>query len=283
MHEAVKQLWRNIVMFAILLVFFVVHLQNYVRLAKTTQDAQLFVEIIESKLAVGLTSEDEEGHKEVDAVVSQVLSDAVAGDQKKVRWSLFWVFLGGGLLLHEAVTLVRKWFVIRKKPDAPHHEMVSLVALLPSWKELSVEEVRESLDAIFPGCFLPPQEDNNFVIDGPSPGASYFVQCTVPEHSGLFVIFNVARPYSEFSDYLVHLPDAELKDLGAKQPCWMSVDMVHQTTTDEDAYRFIGAVLAKLAPPDATVILHPSKYAATTFSSEVRRRLASGDSPFGNA
>lgn len=54
----------------------------------------LFVEIIESKLAVGLTSEDEEGHKEVDAVVSQVLSDAVAGDQKKVRWSLFWFFWG---------------------------------------------------------------------------------------------------------------------------------------------------------------------------------------------
>jgi hypothetical protein len=173
-----------------------------------------------------------------------------------------------------------------KKPVAPRHgggDMVSLVALLPSWQERSIDEVRESLDALFPGCFLPPREEGNFVIEGPVLGASYMVQCTIPEHSGMFLIHNVPGPYSEFSDCLVHLPDSELKELAAKQPCWMSVDMMHRHTSDEDAYRFVSAALAKLAPPDAAVLLHPSRYMALPFSSEVRRTLASGGSPYGNA
>jgi hypothetical protein len=176
-----------------------------------------------------------------------------------------------------------------KKPaasPAPRHgdgDMVSLVALLPSWQELSVEHVRESLDALFPDCFLPPREEGNFVIEGPVPGASYMVQCTVPEYSGMFLIHNAPGPYAEFSDYLAHLADSELKDVAAKQPCWMSVDMLHQHGTGNDAYRFVSAVLAKLAPPDAVLLLHPSRYVAVRFSPEVRRTLASGGSPYGNA
>ena len=171
-------------------------------------------------------------------------------------------------------------------PAVPRHgggDMVSLVALLPSWQELAVEEVRQALDALFPGAFLPPREEGNFVIEGPVPGASYLVQCTVPQYSGMFLIHNVPGPYSEFSDYLAHLVDPELRELGSKQPCWMSVDMMHRHTTDEDAYRFVSAALAKLAPPDAALLLHPSRYLAVLFAPEVRRTLASGGSPYGNA
>jgi hypothetical protein len=161
--------------------------------------------------------------------------------------------------------------------------MVSLVALLPSWQERTVEEIRQSLDLLFPGVFLPPREEGNFVVEGPVPGASYLVQFTFPYHCGMFLIHNVPGPYSEFSDYLAHLKDPELRQLEVEPPCWISVDLMHRHTTDEDGYRFVSTVLAALAPPDTALLLHPSRYFAAPFSAEVRRTLASGGSPYGRA
>jgi hypothetical protein len=161
--------------------------------------------------------------------------------------------------------------------------MVSLVALLPEWRELHLEEVRKTLDALFPGAFLPPREQGNFVIDGPVPGASFLIQCNVPEHAGMFLMHNVPGPYSEFSELLSHLASSELRELAAKQPCWMSLDLMHRHTTDEDGYRFVSAALAKLAPPETALLVHPSRYLAVAFTPEVRRTLASGGSPYGSA
>jgi hypothetical protein len=184
------------------------------------------------------------------------------------------------------MNLLSRLFGKKTPPPSQRHgggDMVSLVALLPSWQELTVDEVRESLDALFPGAFLPPREEGNFVIEGPVPGTSYLIQCTVPEHTGMFLMHNVPGPYSEFSDYLTRLVDPVLRELAAKQPCWMSVDLMHRHTTHEDGYRFVSAALAKLAPSDTAVLLHPSRYVAVPFTVGVRRTLASGGSPYGNA
>ncbi len=161
--------------------------------------------------------------------------------------------------------------------------MVSLVALTSSWRELSIDEVRSSLDALFPGMFLPPREEGNFVIDGPAPGATFLVQCTVPGSSGMFLIHNVPGPYSEFSDYLSHVTDPSIRELASAQTCWMSVDLMHRHATDEEAYRFVSTVLAQLAPEDTAIVIHPSTYQAVRFSPEVRRTLAAAGSLYGTA
>jgi hypothetical protein len=161
-------------------------------------------------------------------------------------------------------------------------DMVSLVVLSQSSPDLTLDSMRASLDALFPGQFLPPKEEGNFVIDGPVEGATYMIQCTVPGVSAMYMFHNVPGPYTEFSDFPEHL-SGSLRELAVDQACWMSVDLLHSYGSDQDPYRFIGAVLSQFAPPDANVLLHPSKMDAVEFTSEVRQQLASGGQPFGVA
>lgn len=123
-------------------------------------------------------------------------------------------------------------------------DMVSLVVLSQSCPDLTLESVRNTLDAVFPGQFLPPREEGNFVIDGAVPGATYMIQCTIENASGVFMLHNVPGPYSEFSDFLKHL-SGPLRALALEQPCWMSVDLMHAYGSKEDGYRFVGPVLAR--------------------------------------
>jgi hypothetical protein len=61
------------------------------------------------------------------------------------------------------------------------------------------------------------------------------------------------------------------------QNCWLSVDLIHNNTTEEDAYRFIAQVLAKLAPADAAFPVHPAKLITIEFDDALRRNLAKGE------
>ena len=152
--------------------------------------------------------------------------------------------------------------------------MVSLVVLSPTHDAYTLDTVHHDLEALF-RPLLPPREVGNFVVES-IPSASYSVQCTVPGYSGLYSIQNVAGPYAAFSDFLEHIGDPELKELAASQPFWISVDRMHSYESDREAYRFIGQLLARLAPEDAAVLVHPSKYLVRPFTPEVRRLLASG-------
>jgi hypothetical protein len=175
-----------------------------------------------------------------------------------------------------------------KKSSSPRHaghNMISLVALASTWRKRSVDEIRQDLDETFPGEFLPPRSEGNFVIEGPAEGASYCVQCTIPNYTGLFLIHNVPRQYSAFSDYLQHIKNPEMRRLADSQACWLSVDLIHRhtTETEEDAYRFIRRVLGKLAPEDTTLLIHPSQYHVARFTPKLRAILAAGGEPFGMA
>jgi hypothetical protein len=156
--------------------------------------------------------------------------------------------------------------------------MVSWVVLSATHVELTVDSLLETLDALYPGQFLPPG-DRNFVIEGPIPPAQFLIQSTVPGAAGTFMLNTVAGSYSEFSDFADHIDEPSLRALALAQAYWMSVDLVGRHKTDEDAYRFIGSLLARIAPADSAVLVHPSKATVIRFDEAVRRRLADGLTP----
>jgi hypothetical protein len=74
-----------------------------------------------------------------------------------------------------------------------------------------------------------------------------------------------------------------LLEIALSQSCWLSVDLMMRSATDEDAYRFIGHVLALLALEDTAVLVRPSRLIAIEFDAGVRQQLAAGESASGKA
>jgi hypothetical protein len=178
------------------------------------------------------------------------------------------------------------WGRWAKAPTSPRHhdrEMISMVVLSSCYVELTLDMLRASLDRVYPGQFLPPRERGTFVIDGEIPGATFLIQSDIPGATGMFLLHNVPAPYTEFSDFAARIADASLRRLAQAQTCWLSVDLIHRYTTEEDAYRFIGSVLAQLAPDNAAALVHPSRLITIAFNDQVRRELASGGQVFGTA
>lgn len=163
-------------------------------------------------------------------------------------------------------------------PDADR-EMVSLVVLYRDYVELSLESLREILNEVFPGQFLPPG-DASFVIEGPVPDATFMIKCAVQGMAGLFMLNNVPAPYTEFSDFAEFIVDPVMRELAESQSAWLSIDLIGQSAA-EDAYRFIAKVLARLAPNDAAFLVHPDTGAIIPFDENLRRALADGRQPFG--
>jgi hypothetical protein len=156
------------------------------------------------------------------------------------------------------------------------HVMVSLVVLYDSYLELSIEPLRHSLNQVFPGEFLPPREQGNFVVDGAVPGATFMINCIVENAAGLFMLNNVPGPYTEFSDFIDYIAEPALRERAKAQNSWLSIDLINAITDVEDAYRFIGKMIARLAPDDAAFLVHPETYHSVVFDSEVRSQLAEG-------
>jgi hypothetical protein len=155
-------------------------------------------------------------------------------------------------------------------------EMISWVVLANTYVELKLDSLRQKLDEIFPGEFLPPRQQGNFTVLGPAPG-QFLIQCNIPGVAGVFMLNSLRGSYTEFSDFADAIADRALRRDAESQGCWLSVDLVHKHTTDEDAYRFISQVLAKLAPADAAFLVHPARRTTIAFDDDVRRRLASGE------
>jgi hypothetical protein len=151
-------------------------------------------------------------------------------------------------------------------------EMVSWVVLFDSDVEFTADELRAELDRLWPGHFLPKRDDGSFVAEG-TPGIQFMIQSRIPGASGTFMLHNMPAPYSEFSDMVDRISDASLRKVAQAHSGWISVDLISQSGAAE-AYKFIGNVLARLAPPDAAVLLHPLRGTAVRFTADVRRRLA---------
>jgi hypothetical protein len=160
----------------------------------------------------------------------------------------------------------------------PRREMISLVALSSSHVDLSVQSLSKALDELYPGRFVPLEQQANFVVRSPTPG-QFLVKSTIPGAAGMFVVLSVPGPYTEFSDFARFIADASLRSKAEAQRCWLSIDLVHMMTNKDEAYRFIAVALAKLAPADATVVVKPEDNSTVLFTAELRSQLAAGKPP----
>jgi hypothetical protein len=158
---------------------------------------------------------------------------------------------------------------------AAKRKMVSLVVLSDEYVELTADSLSKKLDELYPGKFWPPQQQANFVVKGPTAG-QFLIKSTIPGAAGLFMLLSVPGPYTEFSDFARFITDPALQRRAQAQHCWLSVDLVGKIASDADAYRFIGAALAKLAPSDAAALVKPDDNSTILFDEEVRGRLAAG-------
>jgi hypothetical protein len=163
-------------------------------------------------------------------------------------------------------------------PKQAEPDMIGWVVLANTYVELTVDSLRAALDQLYPDQFLPLGE-RNFVIEGSVPESQFLIQSNVAGAAGMFMLHTVPGPYSDFSDFAESMTDASLRALAVSQQVWLAIDNMHDHTTEADAYRLIGALLAKLAPPDAAVLVHPSKPIAMRFDDDLRSRLASGLQP----
>lgn len=170
----------------------------------------------------------------------------------------------------------------RKRISAPRgdaREMVSLAVLSRSRPALSCNLLLAHLDGLYPGHFLPADQPGSFVVNGPEEDMQFLIKSGVPDREGIFQLHNVPRPYTEFSGFALHIDDPSLRRLATMQDCWLSVDLIHRVTTEDNSIRFIAQVIARLAPADAAVLVDPSRLAAIPFDDDIRRRLARGDRP----
>jgi len=156
--------------------------------------------------------------------------------------------------------------------------MTSLVLLSVLPVPLDVEALRGALDAVFPGQFLPPREAGNLVVDGPVKGATFMVMSAVPGFEGGFMVHTVPGPYDDFSPFRAHIQDPDLLERVGRHGAWMSVDRIVPLGTEEGHYRFIGRLLAHLAPPDVVAVVHPSRMQTVEATPDVLRDLA-GEGP----
>jgi|SRR5687767_4333208 hypothetical protein len=162
-------------------------------------------------------------------------------------------------------------------PPEAEHEMISWVVLSNTIVDPTVESVRAALDALYPDQFLP-ANDRNWAVAGVFDG-QFMIQSNVTGAAGMFMLQDMPGPYTMFSDFAEAITDPELRALAVAQQAWLSVDTMHVHTSEAEAYRLIGALLAKLAPPDTAVLVHPSKPIVMRFDDDVRRRLAGGLQP----
>lgn len=169
-----------------------------------------------------------------------------------------------------------------RNPASPgpsaRREMISLVVLSSSYVDLDVQSLSKALDELYPGKFLPLEQQANFVVGGRGPG-QFLVKSTIPGAAGMFMVLNVPGPYTDFSDFAHFIADASLRRKAETERYWLSIDLVHMMTNKDEAYRFIAVALAKLAPVDAAVLVKPENNSAALFTADLRSRLAAGQPP----
>jgi hypothetical protein len=190
--------------------------------------------------------------------------------------SLFAGAIGCGSLLSRAGAQAPGQATDQATAPSAKQKMVSWVVLADSYEDFGIDALRKKLDEVFPGQFLPPRQKGNFVIAGPAPG-QFLIFSNVPGAAGIFLLNNIAGPYTHFSKFAAAIADPALRSAIAKQCCWLSVDLIRLTTSGEDAHRFIEQALAKLAPADAAFLVDPDEGAMIVFDDKVRGRLARGE------
>lgn len=154
--------------------------------------------------------------------------------------------------------------------------MVGWVILCREWVELAEETLRAQLDRLYPGEFLPPRRRGTFVVEGPVAGTQFLIHSAITRATGMFLLQSVPAPYTEFSPFADHIRDAALRRNAVAQQAWLAIDQIGGSN-EADAYRFLGKVLAALAPGDASVLVHPERLVSYPFDAEMRLKLSKAE------
>jgi hypothetical protein len=170
------------------------------------------------------------------------------------------------------------WTAAHAQAPGDKRPMISLVALSNSYTEFDTGTVSRKLDELYPGKFLPPNQQENFVVGGPSP-KPLLIKSTMPGRAGMFMLLSAAAPYTEFSDFARFITDTGFRRKAETQAAWFSIDRIGKIGSSDDAYRFIAAALIKLAPDDAVIVVKPETRAAMVLDDALRRQLAEGRVP----
>ncbi|BAT59888.1 hypothetical protein GJW-30_1_02423 [Variibacter gotjawalensis] len=141
------------------------------------------------------------------------------------------------------------------------------VATFDGFIETNIDALTTSLDALFPGHFLPKRNEGSFVINGTIPD-EFMIVSKVPGFSGAFLLYS----YDRAAD-----PDVAAEPLDDAYRSALSIAAIGGS--DEPALRFIGSALAHLAPPDAAFLIDIETGQFIRFSADVRARMPR-ESPF---
>lgn len=160
--------------------------------------------------------------------------------------------------------------------------LTGLVVLSNTHVPLTVESLRNTLDSLYPGQFQSSEEAGNKVSKGFLQGM-FGIECVIPGAQGWYLLHSNLGPYTAFSDFGEHIDDEELRDVAEAQEFSLEMHLVSIHGIQEEAYRFIGAVLAVLAPADSAILVHPSNHAVIAFTPAVRKCLAAGDAAHGTS
>jgi hypothetical protein len=67
-------------------------------------------------------------------------------------------------------------------------------------RQLTLDDLRASLDRAFPGEFLPQRDDRSFVVEGETPGEPYFIKSLVGGAEGMFLLHHQVGSAEDWSD-----------------------------------------------------------------------------------
>jgi hypothetical protein len=154
--------------------------------------------------------------------------------------------------------------------------MVGWVVLCRNWVEWTEEALRADLDRVYPGEFLPPRRRDTFVVSGPVAGTQFLLHSAIAGATGMFLLNSVPRPYTDFSPFADRISDLALRRHAVVQRAWLGLERIGGTS-EADAGRFIGKVLAALAPADASVLVHPARLMSFPFDAELRLKLSKAE------
>jgi hypothetical protein len=141
------------------------------------------------------------------------------------------------------------------------------VATFDGCIEASADALTASLDALFPGHFLPKRDEGSFVISG-TISQEFVVFSKVPGHDGVFLLHCYDRAADP--DVAAEPPDDAYRS---------ALSIAAMGGDDEPALRFIGSVLAHLTPRDPAYLINLETEEFIRFDDDVRARMPR-ESPF---
>ena len=153
-------------------------------------------------------------------------------------------------------------------------DMISIVLLLLNPLPMDVSRLEVSIARAAPASFV--KSEQNFVNS--TDKREKFEVFFAKSNDGIFLVHNHAHPYcDELEKVAGSISDRALGEKVRKHRAWISVDLMDRDKmmfrTEADAWRFIGKVLAELAPEDAVAIYVPAKGVLMAFDNSSKTKL----------